>query len=69
MRKNLAESDPTQRSRNKFRLRRASEHAEYELRLEPWRVFYSVRESLVEVALIGEKRDNKVLISGEEFVL
>ena len=69
IRKNLAESDPMRRSRNKFRLRRASEHAEYELRLEPWRVFYRVRGSLVEVALIGEKRGNKLFISGEEFVL
>ena len=69
IRKNLAESDTTQRSRNKFRLRRASEHAEYELRLEPWRVFYRVRGSLVEVAILGKQRVNLLLISEEEFVL
>lgn len=69
MRTHLAESDPAQETRNKFRLRRPSEHAEFELRLEPWRVFYRVRASLVEVMLIGEKRGNKLLVSGEEFIL
>ncbi len=67
--KHLAQSDPLQAGRNKLRLRRASEYAEFELRLEPWRVFYRVRGGLVEVVLIGEKRGNKLLIEGEEFVL
>ena len=58
-----------QTTRNKFRLRRASEFAEYELRLDPWRVFYRVRGKMVEVVMIGEKKGNKLLISGEEFIL
>ena len=65
----LADADPSQGTRNKFRLRRASEYAEYELRLEPWCVFYRIREGVVEVVLIGEKRGNKLLIGGEEFLL
>lgn len=69
MRRHLAESDPLRRTPNKFRLRRVSGQAEFELRLEPWRVFYRVRGSLVEVVRIGEKRGDKLLISGEEFVL
>lgn len=69
IRKHLAQSDPSQGATNKFRLRRASAHAEYELRLGPWRVFYRVRGRLVEVVLIGEKKGNRLLIGGEEFVL
>ena len=69
IRKHLAESDPLQTTRNKFRLRRASEHAEYELRLDQWRVFYRTRAGVVEVVLIGEKRGNSLFIGGEEFVL
>ena len=69
IRRHLAQSDPLQSTRNKFRLRRASEHAEYELRLDEWRVFYRVRGGVVEVVLIGEKRGNSLFIGGEEFVL
>ncbi len=69
IRKHLAESDPLQSARNKFRLRRPSAYAEYELRLEPWRVFYRVHGSVVEVVLIGEKRGNTLFIGGEEFIL
>ena len=69
IRKHLAEGDPLQTTRNKFRLRRPSEYAEYELRLDPWRVFHRVHTEVVEVVLIGEKRGNKLLIGGEEFVL
>ena len=65
----LADADPQQTSQNKFRLRRASPFAEYELRLERWRVFYRVRDERVEIVLIGEKRGNKLIIGGEEFAL
>jgi hypothetical protein len=46
-------------------------HAERELRLDHWRVFYYVREdgSLVIVTLIGQERGNKLFIAGEEFEL
>jgi mRNA-degrading endonuclease RelE of RelBE toxin-antitoxin system len=69
IRQHLAEADPRQQSRNKFRLRRASPFAEYELRLDRWRIFYRVKDKRVEVILIGEKRANKLLIGGEDFKL
>lgn len=69
IRLHLAEADPRQTSRNKLRLRRPSPHAEYELRLERWRVFYRLRDDRVEVVLIGEKRGDKLIIAGEEFTL
>ena len=67
----LSNNDPADRSRNKFPLRRPSSHAERELRLQNWRVFYTVlddgRKALVQ--LIGQKRGNKLMICGEEFEL
>jgi mRNA-degrading endonuclease RelE of RelBE toxin-antitoxin system len=56
IRERLAEQDPTQETRNRFRLRRISEYADYELRIDPWRVFYRVQEKTVAVELIGLKR-------------
>jgi hypothetical protein len=56
-------------TRNRFRLRRLSPHADYELRVEPWRVFYRVQEALVIVELIGRKKGNVLLIDGREFEL
>jgi mRNA-degrading endonuclease RelE of RelBE toxin-antitoxin system len=69
IREHLAKTDPLRASRNKFRLRRPSEHAEFELRVDPWRVFYRVRGNVVEVVLIGEKTGDKLVIEGEEFIL
>jgi mRNA-degrading endonuclease RelE of RelBE toxin-antitoxin system len=65
----LVENDPSEITRNKFPLRRPSPHAERELKLDPWRVFYTVMddENPVLVNLIGEKRGNKLFIEGEEF--
>ncbi len=63
----LQENDPTEETRNKFRLRRPSAHADYELRLGDIRVFYRVRDEIVEVVLIGRKRGDRLLIGGEEF--
>jgi len=67
----LVENDPLATTRNKFPLRRPSQHAERELRLDNWRVFYAVMDDglLVLVSLIGEKRGNKLFIDGEEFEL
>ena len=56
-------------TRNRFRLRRLSPHADFELRVEPWRVFYRVQEELVIVELIGLKKGNVLLIDGKEFDL
>jgi mRNA-degrading endonuclease RelE of RelBE toxin-antitoxin system len=65
----LALQDATEETRNRFRLRRLSQHADYELRVEPWRVLYRVQENLVIVELIGRKRGDVLLIEGREFKL
>ncbi len=69
IRVHLRENDPTEETRNKFRLRRPSTHAEYELRLGEIRVYYRVRNDVVEVLLIGEKRGDRLMIGGKEFEL
>ncbi len=69
MAERLGEEDPTQEDRNRFRLRRVSAHADFELRVEGWRVFYRVQESRVVVELIGTKKGNVLLIEGKEFKL
>jgi mRNA-degrading endonuclease RelE of RelBE toxin-antitoxin system len=69
IRESLSEQDPTEETRNRFRLRRISEHADYELRVDPWRVFYRVEENAVTVELIGQKKGNVLLIGGKEFKL
>jgi mRNA-degrading endonuclease RelE of RelBE toxin-antitoxin system len=69
VRERLSEQDPTEETRNRFRLRRVSEHADYELRIDPWRVFYRVEEQTVTVELIGQKKGNVLLIGGKEFKL
>jgi mRNA-degrading endonuclease RelE of RelBE toxin-antitoxin system len=69
IRTQLIESDPCETTRNKFRLRRASPHADYELRAEPWRVFYRVDGENVLVTLIGEKRGAALIVEGEELRL
>jgi len=71
IRTHLVDNDPSDVTRNKFALKRPSAHAERELRLDNWRVFYTVLgdDSLVVVNLIGEKRKSKLLIAGEEFEL
>ena len=65
----LIENDPVEETRNKFRLRRPSANAEYELRLGDLRVFYRVRDEIVEVVLIGQKRGNRLIIGSMEFEL
>ena len=65
----LALQDPTEETRNRFRLRRVSPYADFELRVEPWRVFYRVQEELVIVELIGRKKGDVLLIDGKEFEL
>ena len=68
--KHLVEADPGKKTRNKFPLRRASEHADFELRLGDLRVFYRVEEDdAVYVALIGRRDGNRLLIDGEVFEL
>ena len=70
VRKHLVGGDPREETRNKFRLRRASAYADYELRVGELRVFYRVQDPhQVYVALIGVKRGSKVIVDGEEFLL
>jgi hypothetical protein len=65
----LLEADPAQATRNKFRLRRISPVADYELRAGPWRVFYPLDGERVLVTLIGEKRGAALIVEGEELKL
>jgi mRNA-degrading endonuclease RelE of RelBE toxin-antitoxin system len=69
IRAQLIEADPTEATRNKFRLRRASPHADYELRAGEWRVFYRVDRAGVIVTLIGEKRGASLFVEDEELDL
>ena len=69
IREQLGESDATQDTRNRFRLRRPSRVADYELRIRDWRVFYRVVDDAVQVALIGRKRGNFLIIDRKRFIL
>lgn len=65
----LVQEDPTQEDRHRFRLRRASAYADFELRVQQWRVFYRVHGLLVIVEMIGRKEGNRLLIEGKELTL
>ena len=65
----LADADATIETRHRFRLRRPSSHADYELRIEKWRVFYRVVKNRVQVALIGRKQGNALIVDGRRFTL
>ncbi len=69
LREQLGEQDPTEETRNRFRLRRISEFVEYEFRVEPWRIFYRVQGNVVTIELIGQKKGNVLLIGRKEFKL
>jgi hypothetical protein len=65
----LREGEPSPPTRNKLRLRRASPHADYELRADEWRAFYRLDGEVVLVTLIGEKRGAVLVVEGEELKL
>ena len=65
----MVENDPRIETRNKFRLRRSSGVADYELRLGDLRVLYRIEGSTVLVTVVGVKRGNSLIVRGEEFVL
>lgn len=69
MRQLLQEDDATRQTRQRFRLRRPSEHADFELRVGDLRVFYRVADDRVQVVLIGKKQGNTLVIEGRRFVL
>ena len=69
MQRQLVEADASETTRNKFRLRRASQHADFELLVERWRIFYRVEPDTVVVTLFGEKQGNRLIIGGDKFEL
>jgi len=69
VRRHLVENDPAEERRNKFRLRRASEAADYELRLGNLRVFYHVEGAAVAITVVGRKRGNALIVQGKEYML
>ena len=69
LRTQLQDDDATRETRHRFRLRRPSEHADFELRVQDLRVFYRVVGEQVRVALIGRKKGNALMVEGRRFVL
>jgi len=69
LREQLGEDDATMETKNRFRLRRPSPHADYELRVGALRAFFRVEGNAVRVLLIGKKRGNTILIDGRSFTL
>lgn len=65
----LGEDDATVEARNRFRLRRPSEFADFELRVDDLRVFYRVAGAQVQVVLIGRKKGTHLIIDGKRFTL
>ena len=65
----LSEDDATIETRNRFRLRRPSDFADFELRVDDLRVFYRVPDNQVNVVLIGKKQGSHLVIGGKRFTL
>lgn len=66
----LVREDPAAATRDRFRLRRASAYADYELRVDDMRVFYRLgSDQGVTITVIGLKRGNRLLVGGKEFDL
>jgi hypothetical protein len=69
LRQQLQEDDATRETRNRFRLRRPSPFAEFELRVRDLRAFYRVLGNEVQIVLIGRKKGSDLIIGGRRFVL
>lgn len=70
VRVHLGGEDPAATTRNKFRLRRPSPRADYELRVDDMRVFYRIDdEGRAVVGVIGLKRGSRLVVEGKEFKL
>ncbi len=65
----LSVDDAAVQMRNRFRLRRASDFADFELRVENLRVYYRIAGDQVRVVLIGRKQGNRLVIDGKGFTL
>jgi len=61
---------PTQETRNRKRLR-PNQVAEWELRVDKFRIFYDLDEAgkVVKIEAIGYKRGSRLFIHGEEYSL
>ena len=60
--------EPTQETRNRKRLR-PNGLAEWELRVDAFRVFYDVDDETVSIVAIGLKRGDQLFIHGERYEL
>jgi mRNA-degrading endonuclease RelE of RelBE toxin-antitoxin system len=62
--------EPASETRNRKRLR-PNQTAEWELRVDRFRVFYDIKElaHLVKVEAVGHKRGSRLFIHGEEYRL
>ena len=62
--------EPGRETRNRKRLR-PNRMAEWELRIDRFRVFYDIEDSarLVKIEAVGHKRGNRLFIHGEEYPL
>lgn len=69
MKRYLELSDPGEETRDRFRLRRLSEFADFELRVQDFRVFYRLSETRVQAVLIGRKRGSELIVEGRSFIL
>ena len=58
--------EPTIETRNRFRMR-PNEVAEWELRIDKYRVFYNVEQEaqIVSIEVIGFKRGNRLFVRGK----
>lgn len=61
---------PNEETRNK-KLLRKNPMADWELRVDPYRVFYDIDEtkSIVRILAIGIKDREKIIIDGEEIII
>jgi mRNA-degrading endonuclease RelE of RelBE toxin-antitoxin system len=62
----LEDDDAAVNTRNRFRLRRPSELAHFELRVDDLRVFYRIAGDEVQVALIGRKKGDQLFVEGKK---
>lgn len=71
--KHLIENNPLEKTDHKRHLDRPLPEAKYRLKIEPWRIFYTIEHMpnfiKVTIALIGKKAGNKLIVEGKEFSL
>ncbi len=60
--------EPTRETRNRKQLR-PNELAEWELRVDVFRVFYDITDEVIKVVAIGLKDGNELFVHGERYEL